>query len=266
MNEVEKNGVRYLTFPELSRFSELWHGVFTRHHGSSTGSYASLNTSFGMDDDSEAVAKNRRSIARCIGTTDVAYVNQNHGVDIVLFRKGGESGTPIARNGIFAGGGDGTPLTGDALLSNVPGKFLAVQVADCQSVLLYDPRLRVVGNIHAGWRGSARQIIGRTVDAMNEHFNSEPAHIHAAVGPSLGPCCAEFINYRKELPEAFWKFKDGQHRFDFWSITLEQLTSAGIMTENISFSRICTKCNTDLFYSYRGEGTTGRFASVIGLI
>ncbi|MBT8350952.1 MAG: laccase domain-containing protein, partial [Deltaproteobacteria bacterium] len=81
----------------------------------------------------------------------------------------------------------------------------------------------------------------------------------------LGPCCAEFVNYQNEIPEKLWTYKNDSNYFDFWALSSKQLCDAGVLKENIYSSEICTRCNTDLFYSFRGEGITGRFAAVIGL-
>jgi hypothetical protein len=140
-----------------------------------------------------------------------------------------------------------------------------VKVADCQSVFLYDPFLKVVANVHSGWRGSIKNVIGRAVKAMETEMQCLARHIVAGVGPSLGPCCAEFVNYETEIPKEFWKYKDQSDRFDFWSLSRDQLVAAGVLNENIYLSKMCTKCNPTLFFSYRGEGQTGRFAAVIGL-
>ena len=256
MIKNEHNGILFFKYRNLGKFSELWHGVFARCAGHSRKPFSSLNISFGLGDERSVVEKNRAVIRRCIGKNDIVYVNQNHGTEILTFCKEDNIGTPIAFDDF---------LVADAMVSDIANKFLAVQVADCQPIFLYDPICRVVANVHAGWRGSVKNILGLTVTAMKEQFGSHPEHIHAGVGPSLGPCCAEFRNYRSEIPEIFWKYKDKDHHFDFWSITCDQLTAHGVLSENIDVSRICTKCNTDLFFSYRGEGVTGRFAGVIGL-
>jgi len=99
---------------------------------------------------------------------------------------------------------------------------------------------------------------------MEKEFDSKPGNIVTGISPSLGPCCAEFVNYKDEIPEEFWKYKDDSDHFDFWAISSDQLCNAGVLKKNIYLSEICTRCNTDLFYSFRGEGTTGRFAAVIG--
>jgi hypothetical protein len=100
---------------------------------------------------------------------------------------------------------------------------------------------------------------------MGEVFDCRTRDIIAGIGPSLGPCCAEFVNYANEIPPTFWKYKDALDHFDFWSLSRDQLRDAGLQSENICLSNLCTRCNTDRFFSYRGEGITGRFAAVIGL-
>jgi hypothetical protein len=100
---------------------------------------------------------------------------------------------------------------------------------------------------------------------MKQHFGCSPNDILAGIGPSLGPCCAEFINYETEIPKEFWGYKDSDDIFDFWAISFDQLMKAGVPERNIESSQMCTRCRTETFYSYRAEKTTGRFASVIGL-
>jgi YfiH family protein len=156
-------------------------------------------------------------------------------------------------------------LEGDAMISDCPGDYLCIQVADCQPVILYDSDQHVIANIHVGWRGSVKNIIGHTITQMINQYGSHPDAIHAAIGPSLGPCCAEFVNYRSELPPAFWAYCDSRDHFDFWSISRMQLQQSGVLPEHIELSRICTRCRTQDFYSYRAEGRTGRFAALIGL-
>ena len=100
-------------------------------------------------------------------------------------------------------------------------------------------------------------------------FGSEPINLHAFVSPSLGPCCAEFIHYKKELPGDFQAFQVKPHYFDFWKISRYQLTGAGLVGENIEIAGICTSCSND-YFSYRracrdGDGRTGRHCAVISL-
>jgi YfiH family protein len=253
---THKNGASFYRFESLARFSEIRHGIFTRHFGCSTGPFESLNVSFGLGDKTAQVKENRQVIARAIGSNNLIFAQQVHGDQVLILNPAN-----------FAGDESSGPVlgTGDALVTDACGKFLTIQLADCQSILLYDASRRVVANIHSGWRSSIRNIAGRTVQIMQKHFKCHPADIMAGIGPSLGPCCAEFVNYRKEIPEIFWRYKTANDHFDFWSISRDQLADAGVSPQNIEVSNVCTRCNTAVFLSYSGVGQTGRFASVIGL-
>ena len=253
---THKNGVSFYRFEKLEPFPEIWHGIFTRRFGCSTGPFESLNVGFGLGDKTSDVKENRRVISQAIGSNDLVYSHQVHGDQVLIlnYEKVVSKGEPKQVLG-----------TGDALVTNALRKFLTIQLADCQSILLYDAVRRVVANIHSGWRSSIRNIAGRTVHVMQKQFKCRPADIIAGIGPSLGPCCAEFVHYRKEIPEIFWQYKTANDHFDFWTISCDQLADAGVLRENIEVSNICTRCNMDVFFSYRGEGRTGRFASVIGL-
>ena len=251
-----KNGVSFFQFENLRGFPNIRHGIFTRHSGFSKAPFQSLNVTYGLGDDEANVAQNRQRIGTCIGGSNLVFLQQVHGTDVLTIRHNSAGRQKNAGNNL---------LSGDAVVTDLPETLLGIQVADCQSILLYEPVQHVIANIHSGWRGSIRNIIGRTIMVMENEFNCGAKNMFAGIGPSLGPCCAEFINYKDEIPASFWDYKDDAHYFDFWAISRDQMTIAGIPTENIDSSDICTKCNSDTFFSYRGEGVTGRFAAVIGL-
>jgi hypothetical protein len=137
-----------------------------------------------------------------------------------------------------------------------------VKQADCQAVILYDPVKRVVANVHCGWRGNARHFIPAVLRRMNREFGTEPQDLRAAIGPSLGPCCAEFVTYKDLFPEDLHRFRVRENFFDLWEISRRQLVDAGLREANIETAGICTRCRTDLFFSYRARKVTGRFATV----
>ena len=254
---THKNGASFYRFESLARFSEIRHGIFTRHFGCSTGPFESLNVSFGLGDKTAQVKENRQVIARAIGSNNLIFAQQVHGDQVLILNPANFAGDESS--GSVLG-------TGDALVTDACGKFLTIQLADCQSILLYDASRRVVANIHSGWRSSIRNIAGRTVQIMQKHFKCHPADIMAGIGPSLGPCCAEFVNYQNEIPESYWKFKDDAHRFDFWAISKHQLQEAGVLLKHINVAGVCTRCRPKTFFSYRREKQTGRFAAAIGLL
>ncbi len=237
----------YYQFERLVEFPQLKHGVFTRYGGISEAPYDSLNVAFSVGDDPAVVKQNRQRIADSLDISAPIYCQQVHG-DTVL----------IADPAINAD----EPFEGDALVTRHKDLFIGIQVADCQSVVLYDPVAKIVANIHSGWRGSLLNIIGKTVQQMRR-MGSQPQDIIAGIGPSLGPCCAEFVNYRKELPQAIHSYERTENHFDFWQLSHDQLTEQGVVGENIEKSHLCTRCD-EAFFSYRREKTTGRFATVIG--
>ncbi len=254
---THKNGLSFYQFPNFMNYPEFFHGIFTRNGGVSNGSFQTLNVSFDVGDDPLSVKENRDAVLKCAGGKDLIYLRQIHGSDVIIVTPDGENSTTK---------GFESPLSGDALSTDMSGVLLLIKAADCQPVLLYDPVKKVIANIHSGWKGSIQNIIGRTVKTLNHKFKCRSHDILVGVGPSLGPCCGEFINYKQELPEEFWEYKDDDNHFDFWAISRDQLLSTGVLDKNIFISKICTKCHTDQFFSYRNEGTTGRFAAVIGLL
>ncbi len=249
------NGVPHYQFKGLSKFSELRHAVFTRKRDTGHGKFKSFNIGHGVGDDESVVEVNREMMVSVAGGGRPVFVRQVHGADVLVIDKDFGTGQKVS-----------TPLVGDAMVTDVPGNLLVIQVADCQPVLMYDPEKKVVAGIHSGWRGSVQNIIGHTVSLMQKKYGTLSKHIHAGIGPSLGPCCAEFINYKTEIPESLWSYRNGDNHFDFWSVSRDQLLYSGLLREHIEIGGICTRCRTDLFFSYRGEKMTGRFAGVIGLM
>jgi hypothetical protein len=251
-----QKGVSFYQFRNLAACSGIDHRIFTRNSGYSQPPFASLNVSFGIGDTQKNVSENRGIISRFMGAGQLVFARQVHGCEIaVLSRDSEERGIASADRA----------FTADAMVTDIFGRNIVIQVADCQAVLLYEPTRRVIANVHCGWRGSAQNIIGHTVEVMEQHFGCRPGRIRAGIGPSLGPCCAEFINYSTEIPMEFWRYKGLNEHFDFWSLSRDQLKQTGVAEINIESSEICTRCHTDDFFSYRAARTTGRFAAVIGL-
>ena len=86
------------------------------------------------------------------------------------------------------------------MLTSEPGILLTIRTADCLPVLLVDPRLRVVGAIHAGWRGALARIVEKAVGELRRSFTSRPGDLVALLGPGIGGCCYEVSD---DLVEAF---------------------------------------------------------------
>lgn len=241
--------IPHLQFAGLSGYDRLVHAVFTRHGGFSDTPYDRLNVSTATGDREERVAANLALIRDVIGARRLVGMTQVHGTRIAVLD---DARAP-------------EPGQADALVTSLPGVALMVKQADCQAVILFDPVKAVVANVHCGWRGNAADILEGVVSTMKARFGCDPAVLRAAIGPSLGPCCAEFTTFETVFPDHFRRFMVSMSHFDLWEISRSQLLQAGLRKENIERAGVCTRCRTDLFFSYRGEGVTGRFATVVML-
>jgi len=188
MIETKENGLHYYEFPHIAEYPGVVHGLFTRQGGFSQGPYQGLNMGMATGDLDQAVGRNKEAVLDHMNASRLVSPKQVHGTEVLCWNSGSESeGTNIA----------------DAVITDEKGVLLLIKTADCQAVLLLDPVRGVVANIHSGWRGSVANIIRKTMNTMVEKYGSDPANILAGVGPSLGPCCAEFVNYEAEIPKEY---------------------------------------------------------------
>jgi polyphenol oxidase len=164
-------------------------------------------------------------------------------------------------------------ISADALLTQIPGKPIGVFTADCLPILIYDPRLKVIGAIHAGRMGSAQSIILKVVSDMVRVYGSRPAELLAGVGPAIRGCCYEVsedcIQPFKELfPDEKGLFRSslfGNYFLDLVAVNKLDGEKAGLLPENIFSMDHCTCCSTRNLFSYRREGKTGRILTIIML-
>lgn len=197
----------------------------------------------------------RETIAQYLGIPleRLISASQTHGKNVFVFR----AGDPLPTSEV-----DDV----DAFVSNAPGVFFMIKVADCQAILFYDPVARVISAVHSGWRGSVQNIASETVSVMQKQFGCRPWDIRVGISPSLGPCCQIFTDPFHELPLAFHRYIQDNGAVNFWQATLDQLRAAGVLPQHIEHSHICNSCHTDEYFSYRKEGSaTGRFCAVIGI-
>lgn len=239
----------YFQYPGLSLNRHLFHAVFTRRGGVSNPPFNTLNISDTVGDRPKDVSRNLHRIKQVAGADHLIFMNQSHGNNVFVLRKGCISNIVEVP-------------TADAIITNIPYAAIMVKQADCQGVIIFDPTRKVLANVHCGWRGNVQNILGVVIRRMKQEFDCQESDLLAAIGPSLGPCCAEFVTHGQIFPESFERFMVRQNYFDLWAVSSRQLLSAGVLKENIEVAGICSCCNTDLFYSYRAEVKTGRFGTV----
>ena len=163
---------------------------------------------------------------------------------------------------------------GDAIVSNEPGLALAVMVADCNPILIVDPKRGAAAAVHAGWRGTCARIAPTAVETMSREFGSEPVDLIAAIGPSVGPDDYEvgeslidaFANagHSKRDVERWFIRTAAKPRLDLWTANHDQLVAAGLRRDTIFLCGLSTVSRPDIFDSYRVAGDqAGRMAGII---
>lgn len=166
----------------------------------------------------------------------------------------------------------------DGLITNLKGVALCTQVADCQSILLYDTNKKVIGNIHSGWKGTLTRISTKAINLMIKEFNSNPKDIKVYISPSIHKCHFEVgeelkINFEEEFTDIDinslifkGEYKDEQKYYiDTVELNKLLLINLGIKEENIIISDICSVCNENI-HSYRKEKPNdGRNISLIAI-
>lgn len=267
MIQSEQKGIHFLHFPSLLKFKELTHFVTTRDGGVSTGTFGSLNLGDGGDNP-EQITLNRKILASAIGMKEdkVFYCHQTHSDHIRI----------IDSNFLHTENNKQKELLSsvDAMISNLPGICLIIRTADCVPVLLYDAQKKVIAAAHAGWKGTVSQIARKTLNVMQNQFNSNPSDVFAAIGPSISPDIYEVgPEVADHFREAF-SFSDqllrnhgeGKYLLNLWEANKLQLTNAGIPDSNIEIANKCTYSNSDLFFSARRDGYhSGRIGTGIYL-
>ena len=201
--------------------------------------------------------ENTRSIQKILNTKakPIFFKNQLHGIETVAIKKGST----------LASLDRGINCLGDIFMTNLKEIPLGIRIADCASILLFDPMKRVIANIHAGWKGLAKRIIRHAIKQMAEKFDSKPENIFAGISPMLGVCCSSFSNPEIELPKFLHNYIAEENHVNLWAIAESHLRECGVKQAHIENPRICTFCNPEHFNSFRHDKTDERFCTVIML-
>jgi YfiH family protein len=233
---------------------QLLQAQSTRLGGISTLPFQSLNLGFHTEDEAANVSENRRRFFQSIGASpeQLAESYQVHGKEVY------HATAPIRTEGY------------DALITQTPGLILGVSVADCCPVLVYDPQQQAIAAIHAGWKGTALEIVKHTLEQMMATFGTQPSQCHAYIGTCISQAHYEVDDrVADQFAEAYKTARStpGKWLLDLKAANRGQLTEMGMLEANIQTSPHCTWADNDRFFSHRKEeGQTGRMMAVIGLI
>lgn len=223
--------------------------VTTRRGGVSLPPYDSLNLGAHVGDDEAAVSENRARLRGFVPSAPL-WLNQVHGVAV-------------------ADGDDtiGVP-TADAVVTRRPQRVCAVLTADCLPVLFCDDAGTVVAAAHAGWRGLAAGVLETAVARMGVPAGGVMAWLGPAIGPRAFEVGAEvraaFVSDDAAAASAFTPGQlDGKWMADLFELARLRLARIGV--RRVHGGGVCTYADAARFYSYRRDGVTGRFASMIWL-
>ncbi len=246
------NRLMLRTFNILETIPELVHAYSTRRGGVSSAPYDGLNLGMHTGDDLPSVRQNRQIFFNTLGIPSdrLVFPEQVHSDRVVYVTEPGV--VPHC----------------DGLITDRKDLYLTIQTADCFPVFLFEKHRQVAALVHSGWRGTAKNIVGRTVQKMVSDFNGRAENIVAAIGAGIQQACYQVDMATAEKFDPKYLLEDGAEHFllNVQGNIVDQLLEAGVPAEQIEADATCTHCAADLYYSYRRDGTkSGRMMAVLGL-
>jgi len=245
---------------KLNQFSNLKHCFFSRRDGVSEGCYKSLNCGLGSNDNKKNVLKNLELVSNKINCNKESLItlNQKHTNQVIHFKNGRS-----VKN----------KLTGDAIVSEVKNIGIGILTADCAPILFYDPKKKIIGCAHSGWKGALNGIIKNTIKKFNE-LDSKNNDLIAVVGPCINKknygvkkdYFNKVISLDKNNKNFFDQVNNDKYLFDLRGFINRQISNLDI--KNIENIEMDTFSQNKFFYSYRRsrlnkENNYGRCISVI---
>ena len=245
---------------KLNKFKNLKHCFFSRKNGVSKGYYESLNCGLGSDDEKENVLKNLELVGSKINCKKESLItlNQKHTNQVAYFKDG-----ISVKN----------KLTADAIVCEVKNVGIGILTADCAPILFYDPKKKIIGCAHSGWKGALNGIVKNTIKKFND-LNSNTEDLIAVVGPCISKKNYEvkedlfnkFISQNNKNEIFFKENSKEKLFFDLRGFINNEISNLGI--KNIENIEMDTFSKKEFFYSYRRsqlnkEKDYGRCISVI---
>ena len=254
--------------PEL-HFYELVNNVVafssTRHSGVSKGNYAAFNINRYCGDSPDAIEQNRKSLANCleIDVNKLIVPHQIHSDSSRIIANEYFKLPANIREQIIEGV--------DAVMTNELNVCIGVSTADCIPILLYDTKHQAAAAIHAGWRGTVKHIVQKTIKEMGIVYQTKPQELQAVIGPGISlqnfevgdEVYEQFVNACFDMERIAKRFrviqpKEGELPLK-WHLDLKlsnriDMETMGVLPQNIIDEGICTYDNTNDYFSARKLG------------
>ncbi len=247
---VLKYTIRVFTFN--ATVLSVPHGFTAREGGKSVGPFSSLNTSFSVGDQAEAVAANLAAIAAHFGRKpeQLRTVKQVHG-DRLVSAEDAETDSTEA----------------DGLWTSAPARLLGIRTADCLPILVEDALHPRVAALHAGWRGVAANIAPKLVRLWKD---TPATALRFAIGPHIQACCFEVASdlagrFATQFGAGAVQEQAGRTTINLAHCVVTSLVESGVDAANIEVLKHCTACDGRFFSHRRDKGISGRQLSLIAL-
>jgi len=228
---------------KLKKFENLKHCFFSRKNGVSKGIYNSLNCGLGSKDNKKNVIQNINIVCKKLNCEKkpIIALNQTHGNKVVCFNNREKVKDKIV---------------GDAIVTKLKNIGIGVLTADCVPILFCDPKKKIIGCVHAGWKGALSGVIENTIDKFLE-LNSNARDLIAAIGPCINHQRYEvghdfykkFVSQSKNNGRFFIISNDKKYLFNIRSYINAKLIGLGI--KNIDHIKMDTFSDKENFFSYR---------------
>ena len=243
----------------LKKQKKIKHCFFSRKNGFSKGVYNSLNCGMGSKDNKKNILKNLNFVSKKmnIKKNKLILMHQTHSNKIAVVKKENLNKKIIA----------------DAMITKIKGIFLGVLTADCVPIILYDANNKIIGCIHAGWKGAFSDIIKKTINKIKKINTNNK--IYACIGPCIGKKSYEvdlnfykkFINKSYQNKKYFIKKNNRKKLFNLRRFVADKLVKHNVKLDHINRDTYVEKSN---FFSFRRscklqQKDYGRCISVIGM-
>ena len=225
---------------KLKKLKNIKHCFFSRKNGFSKGIYKGLNCGKGSEDSKNNINKNLNFVAKKMGVkrTRLILMHQTHSAKVIEVKKGNYK----------------KKISADAMITKMNGLAIAVLTADCVPIIIYDTRNKIIGCVHAGWKGAFSGIIDNTIKKLKE-LNSNN-RIYASIGPCIGEKSYEvdILFYKKFVSKSrknkiYFKHKSKTKKlFNLRKFVTDRLLKFNVKVDQVNKDTFTEKSN---FFSYR---------------
>lgn len=250
---IKEGDIYYLQFNILNKYSDkLKHAITLRHGGVSKYPIDTLNFKTTGNDKIENVLENVNIISNVVGFSKIYKAKQKHTDNILILDNNNKKEYKFENL---------SSDEYDGYITKEKNIATLITTADCNPIIIYDPKQNIIANVHSGWAGTIKKITIKAIKILNEKFNSRLEDLIVCIGPSIRKCCfsSEDELFKKKFTD-IWNFEDeyiyyveDKKRFhiDLLYVIKKDLIDMGIKKENIADANICTMCNSEDFFSYR---------------